>query len=167
MQSLMPELSMPPAPQLPGLDGPSDPQHATGRANWERLQSVIAHDAPCRPSAAAPVGTDGVANAGDEAGRAGAAERGKPYLRGRKRRALDKLQRAHDAVVAGDAGVASAGGGASEGVIAGRLVPKGESAGATGVVAMDCEMVGVGEGGVRSALARVCVVRPAVGCAAV
>ena len=39
----------------------------------------------------------------------------------------------------------------------------GSTAGATRILAMDCEMVGVGPGGVRSALARVCLVNEA-GC---
>ncbi|GAX73591.1 hypothetical protein CEUSTIGMA_g1042.t1 [Chlamydomonas eustigma] len=38
------------------------------------------------------------------------------------------------------------------------LEAKGKSTGVTKVIAMDCEMVGVGPGGSRSALARVCIV---------
>ena len=39
----------------------------------------------------------------------------------------------------------------------------GSTAGATRIPAIDCEMVGVGPGGVRSALARVCLVDAAAG----
>lgn len=52
----------------------------------------------------------------------------------------------------------------SDGVHGGRLVPKSADASDTAVVALDCEMVGVGNLEVkakgRDALARVCVVRP-------
>jgi hypothetical protein len=48
---------------------------------------------------------------------------------------------------------------APSGILHGKLVPKGRSASITDVVALDCEMVGVGPGGRRDALAWVCVVR--------
>lgn len=47
----------------------------------------------------------------------------------------------------------------ADGVLAGKLVAKAPSEEATSVVGLDCEMVGVGLDGLRSALARVCVVR--------
>lgn len=47
---------------------------------------------------------------------------------------------------------------AADGVVDGQLVPKGSGTEATEAVALDCEMVGVGLDGLRSALAKVCVV---------
>ena len=47
-----------------------------------------------------------------------------------------------------------------DGIVDGKLVPKGDDTSPTPVLALDCEMVGVGVDGKRSALARVCVVRP-------
>ena len=142
MQALIPDLMPPtanvqqPAEPAPAA-APHDPAHATGRSNWERLQATIKLDKPHAPqqsasaNAAAPGHDRGVR---------------KPGMRPRKRRALAKLaQHAQSHRV--------------EGVRDGALVPKGPGTEATEVVALDCEMVGVGVEGKRSALARVVVVR--------
>jgi hypothetical protein len=142
-QALIPELK--PATHYPSnastqavADGQ---QHATGRCNWERLQSIITKEHAPKATPTAPDSHGTIAP--------------KPYLRARKRRALAKLQNQHDSTAVEVSGGAAC---SSEGVIAGRLVAKSNEQAATSVVAMDCEMVGVGEGGGRSALARVCVV---------
>jgi hypothetical protein len=147
-----PKMPFRPRPRHPGpmpadaflgtMDADASAAKVTGRSNWERLQPQIAKDSELGKNI--------------DTGRVrGPKTPLHAEVRARKREALAKLQFMHDASRAAAAARAVS----AEGVLNGRLVPKGPGADATRVVAMDCEMVGVGADGLKSALARVCVVR--------
>ena len=103
-----------------------------GRSNWERLKGTIAAHNAAHPLAI-----------GALTGATAAAR--KPFVKRRKVASAPPLAE----------GLAAC----ADGVLGGRLAPKGGSTEGTAVVGLDCEMVGVGLDGLRSALARVCVVR--------
>jgi hypothetical protein len=103
----------------------------TGATNWQRLQATIASHNTQRPREHSERRRTGGRN---------------PRLRAKRQKLLETSGDKRREVMAAD------------GVVDGQLVPKGSGTEATEAVALDCEMVGVGLDGLRSALAKVCVV---------
>lgn len=109
---------------------------ATGKCNWERLKAQALEQSEAVPSKASQSQSAGQ----------------KVHKKRKRQRAFDP----QSAAQAADRLAAS-----SEGILDGKLVPKNDNTDKTEIVALDCEMVGVGnnEGRKRDALARASLVR--------